>query len=113
MTCPTCGGSGRVRDLMFEEWDPCDLCKTTGQVEPSHAFNHVGDSRTLVLHFPTKDALLDFKTWLSDGGGEQAFLDPQQMLIEQGDMTPADRIDRVRYHTGDNTVIFEHDPRCD
>lgn len=104
MQCPLCKGQGQVYDTAHEAYDPCDLCDAKGTAEPSKVFNHVGDSRTLVLHFPTTDAALQFKTWLCTSG-EQDFLNPQESLLEDGDITPQDYITSFEYHTGDNTVV--------
>jgi len=99
MKCPICAGTGRTRDIMFEEWDPCGLCKASGQVDPSAAFNNIGDSCTLIFKFPTKDAALAFKAYMSDGGGEYPWLE------HQDELEPQDQVSEFVYHTGDNTII--------
>lgn len=105
MKCPTCEGTGKVRDLMHEVTDPCDLCEGTGQAIPSKVFDHFTGNQ-LVLEFPTELAAKIFKSWLCDGGGEQSFLDGQDIMLEQGDMDREDAVLDIDYFTGDETIRF-------
>lgn len=40
-------------------------------------------------------------------GGESGFLEPQDMLVEQGDIEEKDKVEEFWYHTGDNTIIVK------
>lgn len=105
MECPTCKGTGKIRDLMHEVTDPCALCEGKGHVDDSKIFDHIGDDATLVFKFPTKKAALAFKSYLCHGGGEERFLEGQDYLVDEGDLKPEDRVKEFVYHTGDNTII--------
>jgi hypothetical protein len=107
MTCPQCGGRGEIRDLKWEEWDPCKLCEATGEVECGAVFDNIGDSNTLVFKFPTREAALCFKAYMSDGGGEQPFLEAQKSWLEDGDLKPEEQVEKFIYHTGDNTILVK------
>ena len=85
----------------------CPTCEGKGEVVCGKAFNAIGDTNTLVFKFPTQNAALGFKAYMSDGGGEYGWLEPQQMLLEQGDLEPEDVIEEFIYHTGDNTIIVK------
>jgi len=106
MKCPVCEGTGKVRDLMHEVTDTCDLCNGSGEVEPSKVFDNF-TGRHLLLEFPTEYAAKCFKSWLSDGGGEQSYLNGQDISLEQGDIEPEDHVKEIDYFTGDNTVVFK------
>lgn len=104
MKCPHCNGTGD-RQTSFGGVVRCELCEGTGQAVCGEVFNAIGDDCTLVFKFPTKEAALQFKSYMSDGGGEYGFLEPQDMLLEDGDLRPEDVVREFWYHTGDNTII--------
>ena len=63
------------------------------------------DPTTLVFKFPTESAALGFQAYMSDGGGEQPWLEVQNMLVEQGDLTEADKVVEFVYPKTGNVII--------
>jgi hypothetical protein len=63
------------------------------------------DETTLIFKFPTKNAALGFQAYMSDGGGEYRWLEPQDMLVEQGDLEPADKVEQFIYPKEGNVII--------
>jgi len=62
------------------------------------------DPREAVFRFPTATAAAGFVAYMSDGGGEQPFLETQDMLLEQGDITEADVVRQFDYSRDDVVV---------
>ena len=104
MKCPACAGTGKVRDIMWEETDPCSACKGTGIRSCGEVFNDIGDTKDLVLKFRTREAALLFKSWLCDGGGSSSLYNLMEAVGD--DITPEEQIEDIVYHTGDNTILF-------
>lgn len=98
MNCPHCDATGK---------DDCELCEGTGQAVCGAVFNAIGDEPTLVFKFRTMEQALGFKSYMSDAGGESGFIEPQDMLVEQGDIEEKDKVEEFWYHTGDNTIIVK------
>jgi hypothetical protein len=65
----------------------------------------MSDPTTLVFKFPTKSAALGFQAYMSDGGGEYGWLEVQDMLVEQGDITEADKVEEFVYPKEGNVII--------
>ena len=55
--------------------------------------------------FPTPRAAGSFVAYMSDGGGEYGFLEPMDDVIEQGDLTEADRVSQFDYSRDNNSIV--------
>ena len=62
------------------------------------------DPSSVFFEFPTPDAAKAFVAYMSDGGGEYPFLENMDDVIDQGDLTEADRVSGFDY-SRDNTIV--------